>query len=1096
MFLKIDQQLERCARVMRQRVAPYIHTTLSEPKVRSYTILGEPISSQDFFDQLEHGEITFNDFQIGSVWGTTWGTVWFEITGHIDTSNSGQQPTGEENSSSNLNSLSSRQELVIDLGWYDHSVGGHIEGLVYRPDGTVIKAIHPRNSWVPLVDDDGHIDPAIREDGSFTLYLEAASNPLLLGVPAFVETELGECATGKPDEPYVFRSISVGVFNPEVFEYYQDLEVVSSLITNLNDNSPRYWQLAKALQQSLNTYDERNVVGTIGQARDELSEVLAKRANASSLNVSAMGHAHIDSAWLWPVRETRRKVARTVSNVLALMNDNPDMTYAMSSAQQYVWLEKEHPDLFERMLQRIREGRFIPVGGMWVESDGMLPSGESLVRQLTFGRRYFQEHLGVVPRGVWLPDSFGYTCAWPQIARRAGCDWFLTQKISWNDTTKFPHHSFYWESIDGSRIFTHFPPADTYASEMTTRELMYTEKNFKNKDFSDRVLMLYGYGDGGGGPTREMLSRLDRFKSLESVPRVNHAHPDDFFDAAREQIEANCQASHDEFPSYRGELYLERHRATLTAQSEMKRGCRTTELMLRMVEYLASYASLLNKDYRYPVELLNQVWQTLLLNQFHDILPGSAIAWVHRVAREDYKRSYKVLCLLAQESWDALKSVCSGDGNASRNGDASAGEANQKHSSPVVKFNQYSRETGGMCLKIAGNAQDSKVQLITLEDGSIELSNARVKAIIAANGEITSLFDLKRNREVIPDSCSLGVYQLLKDEPYIWDAWDIDREALQQVTELHSAHLVETSVHSDAVSATFKTTWNRPDKAGEMVESSIVTTISLKSDAASLDFHAEVDWHERERFLKVALPLDLLALNAEYETQYGLIERSIVKNTETHDAQFENCTQRFVRIHDGDYTVAVVNNHTYGSDAMPLRSNDGRVGTMLRLSLLSSPLFPDPRTDIGHHSYDWSIVLDADLPTTLEQAARLTSLDLPELDSSLLEISDATIKPLITLDIEEGMPVIDWVKLADDGSGDVIVRIYEAAGGRASARLNVHEVLHGCRVHEVNLMEDDEVSSDLTVALAAPCNVEDAKLHFRPFELATLRFSRNAEVTK
>ncbi len=417
---------------------------------------------------------------------------------------------------------------MVDLGWLDHrGPGFQSEGLVYRADGTAIKSANPRNHWIPLVYADGSSTVELDEHGDFTVYIEAAYNPFVEGSTPFSPTELGEEATGTCDFPYTLSRMDITIFNEDVFAYDMDLETVSSLIRELKDDDPRYWQLAKALQRSLNIYDERDLE-TVPAARAALAGVLAEPAASSAINHIAIGHAHIDSAWLWPVRETRRKVARTVSNVLALMDEDPDFTYAMSSAQQYAWLEEEHPDLFARMKRRIEEGRFIPVGGMWVESDNMIPSGESLVRQITFGRRYFKEHLGVTPRGIWLPDSFGYTGSWvesdnmipsgeslvrqitfgrryfkehlgvtprgiwlpdsfgytgswPQIARRAGFDWFLTQKISWNDTTKFPHHSFMWEGIDGTRILTHFPPSDTYCSWMSMHELMYSQRNFLDR---------------------------------------------------------------------------------------------------------------------------------------------------------------------------------------------------------------------------------------------------------------------------------------------------------------------------------------------------------------------------------------------------------------------------------------------------------------------------------------------------------------------------------------------------------------------------------------------------------------------------------------
>ncbi|WP_240760101.1 alpha-mannosidase, partial [Phytoactinopolyspora endophytica] len=355
-------------------------------------------------------------------------------------------------------------------------------------------------------------------------------------------------------------------------------------------------------------------------------------AHASAHRATAVGHAHIDSAWLWPLRETERKVARTVANVLHLMDGDPDLVYAMSSAQQYAWLEQNHPDLFERLRARVAEGRFVPVGGMWVESDAVMPAGESIVRQFTRGKRYFIDRFGIEPDEVWLPDSFGYSGALPQLARRAGFRWFLTQKISWNDTNPFPHHSFFWEGIDGTRIFTHFPPVDTYAAEVSANELQHAVTNFRDKAVSSHSLVPFGYGDGGGGPTREMVARARRFADLEGAPRVELRKPSDFFSDAEDEIVAAGDPA-----VWLGELYLELHRGTLTSQIAMKQGNRRAEAMLRTAEYLASAATVI-AGAPYPADELDDIWSTVMVLQFHDILPGSSISWVHREARETYQQ--------------------------------------------------------------------------------------------------------------------------------------------------------------------------------------------------------------------------------------------------------------------------------------------------------------------------------------------------------------------------------------------------------------------------------------------------------------------------
>ena len=1049
MFLKPEQQLERCKRIVRQRVDPHIHPSIAQLAVESFDIPGEPMPTDEFFEKLNRGDIDFKPFTLGGEWGTTWGTVWFRLTGTVPAG----YPKGKP------------LELILDLGWYPHSCGGHIEGLVYRADGTAIKAVHPLNYWVPFMDAEGNAQVPVAEDGSFTLYLEAASNPLLLGVPPFIETELGDHATGKPDEPYVFKSADLAEFDERYENYSVDLDVVSSLMEFADKQSPRYWQLAKALQRSLNAYDERNPE-SVEAARAALAGVLAKPANASAMNVSAIGHAHIDSAWLWPVRETRRKVARTVSNVLALMDEDPDFTYAMSSAQQYAWLEEEHPDLFARMKRRIEEGRFIPVGGMWVESDNMIPSGESLVRQITFGRRYFKEHLGVAPRGIWLPDSFGYTGSWPQIARRAGFDWFLTQKISWNDTTKFPHHSFMWEGIDGTRILTHFPPSDTYCSWMSMHELMYSQRNFLDKDLSRNAILLYGFGDGGGGPTREMTARVRRDHDLAGAPKIEFGTPDQLFDRVRKDIVDDAQG---ETPVFKGELYLELHRATLTAQQDMKRGCRQEESMLRVTEYLCAAARIKNPDYVYPREELDRIWKTLLLNQFHDILPGSAIAWVHRQARTEYARDIARLNEIALEAGRAIAVVEPDDATIT---DAVIAPYSRQACETWVVRPASSRAE-------AGTASMARVA-VTHDGDTIVLDNGRLHVRIEADGTVSSIVDQRTNRELVPAGTRLGRYEMLKDEPFHWDAWDIQRDAFLTANALSEASIASVDETANGGAVVHAVT------RAKGVE--IRTGIALRPGSATLDFTADVDWHAVEQFLKVDMPVTVQAVNAQYECQYGLVERPINKNTRSDDAKFESCTHRFVRIADADYAAAVVNASTYGSDVSPIHADTahgtGR-GTMVRLSLLSAPLYPDPRTDQGAHSFAWSLVADADMNAVLDEAARLNSPVIGELPD---------LAPLVSLTDVTGTIVLDWVKLADDGSDDLIVRLYEAAGGNAAAALRLDAALADAKasVQEVNLMEEPELDAELPRALAGdePMPADGAVVSLAPFQLTTLRIRR------
>lgn len=1093
MFLAPDQELCRCDRVRQQRLEPHVETVLDHCSVRAFANPGEPEPFMGFLDRARAGQVDFQVFEIPGSWGTTWGTTWFEVSGRID-----------------LAAAQGRQiELVADLGWLaERGPGFQSEALAYTADGTAIKAVNPRNSWVPLIDADGTRHVPLDADGNFVVYLEAAANPVVEGPTPFSPTHVGLKATGKPDQPYTLRRMDVCCFNRDLFDYGMDLEVVSSLMRELKDDDPRYWQLAKALQRSLNVYDERNIVGTVAQARAQLKDVLSPPAVSSSVKHTAVAHAHIDSAWLWPVRETRRKVARTVSNVLALMDQDPDFIYAMSSAQQYAWLEAEHPDLFNRMKERIAEGRFIPVGGMWVESDGMVPCGESLVRQITFGQRYYKEHLGAVAKGVWLPDSFGYTGSWPQIARRAGFEWFLTQKISWNDTTKFPHHSFIWQGIDGTGILTHFPPSDTYCAPAEVKDVVYSQKNYLDKDLSDHAIMLYGYGDGGGGPNREMVSRIHRMRDLEGVPQIDFGTPDDLYAKIRQDIVDEARG---ETPIYRGELYLELHRATLTAQQDMKRGCRQEESMLRVVEYLCAEASLKDSNYRYPRQQLDAIWQKLLLNQFHDILPGSALAWAELEAREDYQRDIHALFEIADQAASAIHQA-----------DSSLPVVDDAVVLPVADSGDDSNHRGGnwvvqpgACAHPAGNVWQDRVKDLAstdLEltsnavlpdvgaplaaqaqkdaDGSAVLSNGVLSVKVEADGSVSSLVDLVNGRELVPAGTRLGRYELMRDEPYQWDAWDIQRDAFLMANGLEESRLVDVATRDSdgAAIATVKSHAEGVD---------IKTRIILHSGASTLDFEAGVEWHTQEQFLKVDVPLALDVSNAQYEAQYGMVERPVQKNSHSQEAMFESCTHRFVRLAEAGYAAAVVNATTYGSDVSPIGNVtgnntsagalDGTVpaghGTMVRLSLLSAPLYPDPDTDQGHHEFAWSVVVDASVDRTLAQAARVNAPVFSALP---------VFEPIAVAQAERGSIVVDWVKMADDGSGDVIVRLYEPAGGEASGRLHVCAELAGAVVSEVSELEDAQsLPAELPRAVAASSQpVQGAALRLHPYQQATLRIAR------
>ncbi|WP_419183556.1 alpha-mannosidase [Serinibacter arcticus] len=621
-----DLTLARIDRFLAEWIAPALHRERHPLEVSSWTVPDEPVP----FDQARAA--TYTPHPVGTPWGAPWSTVWFHVTGDVPT----DWPLP-----------GTRVELDVDLGFIAQQPGFQAEGAAWTPDGVLVKGISPRNSWVPIADTSAPID----------LYLEGAANPDVPGNQWTKPTVLGDKATSGADPIYRLRHVDVVLVDTEVAGLVADATALRGLVHTLPTTSPRRAEVVRALEVMCDVVDPDDVPGTATAGREALAAALAAPAVASAHKVHAVGHAHIDSAWLWPVRETVRKVSRTVANVLALMDEDPDVTFAFSSAQQFAWIEQYYPELFERLRARVAEGRVLPVGGMWVESDTNMVGSEALVRQFVQGKRFFIEQLGFEPTNVWLPDSFGYTGSFPQVAALAGSPDFLTQKLSWNDTNRIPHHTFWWEGIDGTRVFTHFPPVDTYNSDLTGPELARASDQFAEKGAANTSLVPFGYGDGGGGPTREMVAAAHRTADLEGSPTVALSTPQGFFDAARAEYAENA-------PTWVGELYLEYHRGTYTSQSRTKRGNRRSEHLLREAELWAATAAV-RTGAAYPYEDLERAWRTTLLQQFHDILPGSSIAWVHREAERNYAALAADVEALISAS---LLSLTSGEGGAAGDG--------------------------------------------------------------------------------------------------------------------------------------------------------------------------------------------------------------------------------------------------------------------------------------------------------------------------------------------------------------------------------------------------------------------------------------------
>ncbi|MHC5797617.1 alpha-mannosidase [Lacisediminihabitans sp. FW035] len=998
--------LMRIARFVDERLTPALYRQRQAVALATWEVPDEPVPFADAIGQH------YEPIATGRPWGKPWGTTWFHVTGTVPPA---WRAEGAE------------VELLVDLGFTLGQPGFQAEGLVYEPSGAIVKAIEPLNNYVPI--------PA-SASGEIDLYIEAASNPDIGSDWSWTASPFGDKATAGTDPIYTLRSIEIAVRDVTVWELDRDFWTLRGLLAELSPDLPRAGEILRALERAVDAMDPNDIAGTASAGRAALAGVLAKPAYASAHRLTAVGHAHIDSAWLWPTRETVRKCARTFSNVLQLMDVDPDLVFACSSAQQFAWMKEFYPELFERIRARVAEGRFVPVGGMWVESDTNLPGGEALARQFVAGKGFFLREFGVEPLEVWLPDSFGYSAALPQIAVASGSKYFLTQKISWNETNVMPHHSFEWEGIDGTRIFTHFPPVDTYNSVLSGEELAKAQRQYSEKGEANSSLVPFGFGDGGGGPTREMLAAASRTRSLEGSPTVRIASPKQFFDDAR--------AEYPHPPVWTGELYLEFHRGTYTSQARTKQGNRRSEHLLREAELWAATA-LVRAGVGYPYDELQSIWQTVLLLQFHDILPGSSIAWVHLQAEQSYREVAARLEAIIEESQAALAGV----------GDT------------TVVFNASPFAVDGVAPLAAGiPIRRSGVSLTPVDDGLV-LENEHVRVTLDATGRVSSLVGLASGREFVSPGESLAELQVFRDTPNQWDAWDID------------AHYRR---HGEVLTAVTTRTFTVDDGAAMVrIErgfgsSTVLQDFRLAAGSTTLEITTTLDWHERQKLIKLAFPVDLRAERAASEIQFGHVYRATHENTSWDVARFETSAHRWVHVGEPGIGVAVANDASYGHDITRQSRVGGGTTTLVRQSLLRAPLFPDPEADQGTHVLRSSITVEADIADAVCEGYRI---NLPQRSRA----AAGPVEPLIVV----GNPaiVVEAIKLAEDRSGDVIVRLYESTGVRSRGTISFDDALDTSGVRETDLLERDAPASAVTSQSAT-----GVALELRPFQLVTLRVSR------
>ena len=1025
-----------------------IHKQIYSPKqpidVAIWKVGGEPVAAEKAL------KAKYAPFAVGEMWGPLWDTAWFRFRGQVPKAWRGREVVA-----------------LVRLTTVPYE-GFTAEGLIYQ-EGKVVRALNANRRDVAIAN-------SAKGGERFEFFVESGANGGLSETGGTDGTIALPDYNGKPR--FRLEQAELACVNREAFDFYYDFKVAFEAMEALPAGSQRRAELRYALNEAVNLFSDEDA-RTIPKARVALREVLRRHNGDTAHTLSAVGHAHIDTAWMWPLRESIRKCARTFSTALDYMEKYPHYVFACSQAQQYAWMKAYYPEIWSRIKKAVRRGQWEPVGSMWIETDCNLASGESLVRQILHGKRFFEEELAYETKDVWIPDVFGYAASLPQIMRKAGIDYFLTQKISWNQFNKFPHHTFLWEGIDGTSIFTHFPPADTYNADTGPKTLLYNVTNFKEHDRATRSILLYGFGDGGGGPSIEMLEKAKRLRDFDGLPKLTQEKALRFFEKA--------VADAKDLPVWVGELYLELHRGTYTTQARNKRGNRKSEFLLRDAEFFDGISFLLSprrkenaadpKRAVYDVTglgnnraathraALDRAWKLVLLNQFHDIIPGSSIHWVY----QDSTRDYEAIRQLGESVRDsALATLC-------------ALIDTRSFTKPVLVSNTLSfprREVIGLpggkpvllevpasgytVIEAKGTSIKTPAHPVKAmqTSGGFTLENGLVRIRINARGQLASVHDLQRRREVL--SGSGNVFRLHEDIPNNWAAWDVDIFHKEKLDELNGNAQVEL-VEKGPLRAAVKVVHS-------FGKSRLEQRIVLRADSARIDFPTEVEWQEDRKFLKVAFPVAIRAMNATYEIQYGHLERPTHSNTSWDMARFEVCAQKWADLSEPGYGVALLNDCKYGHDIH---------GNVMCLSLLRAPVSPDPLADRGHHEFTYALLPHAGDFRAGRVIEEAYALNVPLVVRETKPVAGSLPATHSFFQVDRPNVIIEAIKLAEEG-GAVIVRLYEAAGSRGSVTLKTSLPVQQAWLADLMEHELEKL----------PLKNGRVQLDLKPFEIVTLKFAR------
>lgn len=884
------------------------------------------------------------------------------------------------------------------------------------------------------------------------------------GKPEEMAMEIKKAAFGYLDEP----TDHLYFLAKNLVETYEILE----------ENAPNKEWILNVLVKAFTYVDFSDTQSdefydSVKKAWDYLDETM-KGQGKPDINVSLLGHTHIDVAWLWRIRHSREKAARSFSTVNRMMKRYEDYVFIQSQPQLYDYIKTDYPEVYAAIKNRVAEGKWEPSGAMWVECDCNLVSGESIVRQILLGKNFFKKEFDYESEFLWLPDVFGYSWALPQILKKSGVTTFMTTKISWNDTNKMPYDTFMWRGMDGSEVLAHFITTPdmagskyyTYNGDTKPYSVKGVWENYSNKDLNKDLLIAYGYGDGGGGPSREMIENVNCMNKIPDLPKVKTETATSYFRRLHKTVEENKMNGY--VPIWDGELYLEFHRGTYTSQSYNKKMNRRMEFMLRDIELLSVIASQYGGK-EYQAELLDKIWKEVLCYQFHDILPGSSIKEVYDDSHEFYSRAEEQLQELKKQLFASIVKPDENclilfntanwvrDSYITLNSPSDAGmwkTAEGKEVCAVLEQGKailYLPEMKPLSFTVVHRIDTAQQADSIKKTDCFETETSYYKIKWNASGSLDSIYDKVNSRELLPQGQKGNEIQIFEDKPRCFDAWELEPTIDKKMETLSDCEEITTDENALGIFVHFK--WNYK-------HSKIKQTLCLYHHSARIDFKTEVDWQERQKLMKAAFPFDLRSVDAVFDIQYGNIRRRITRNNTWEAARFEVVAHKWVDISETGYGVALLNDCKYGYDIKD---------QTMRITLLKGAVDPDYTADIGYHEFTYALMPHAGSwqDAGIEQTAFDLNNPIAAVTGSIGEADS-----ILTFDADN--IELDCVKKEENGDG-IIVRFHEFMGSRSNVVFNTKfQVKSWC---ECNLMETEET----------PRGTNEISLFIKPYEIKTIK---------